>query len=154
MTKLKKGHYTTKARTAGAFVLLSRLPVVLLAAMVFLAPPAHVLAQQSAQSGTQAQGATKASATEDNAIRPFLLHILQRPNLTTTGVLVPRLLFEGTHTVGAAFLKHKTIKLPFNSTNLSGLNWAITLRIKSNQSDTLKTYILLLLASVGDAHVA
>jgi hypothetical protein len=45
--------------------------------------------------------------------------------LTATGGLVPRLLFEDTRTVAAAFLKRKTIKLPFNSTNLSGLNWAI-----------------------------
>ena len=77
MTKLKKVHYTTKARTAGAFVLLSRLLVVLLAAMVFLALPAHLLAQQSAQIGTQAQGATKALATADNAIRPFRVHVPQ-----------------------------------------------------------------------------
>jgi hypothetical protein len=76
------------------------------------------------------------SLEEHSTVAAFLLHILQRPNLTTTGASVPRLLFDGTRTVGAAFLKRKTIKLPFNSTNLSGLNWAIALRIKSNQSDT------------------
>ena len=55
----------------------------------------------------------------------FLLPNLQRPNLTTTGALVSRLLFKGTRTVGAAFLKRKTIKLRFNSNNLTGLHWAI-----------------------------
>jgi pimeloyl-ACP methyl ester carboxylesterase len=77
MTKLKKVRYTTKARTAGAFVLLSRLLVVLLTAMVCLAPLNRLLAQQPAQVGTQAQGAAKAIATEDNAIRPFRVHVPQ-----------------------------------------------------------------------------
>ncbi len=77
MTKLKKVHYTTKARTAGVFVLLSRLLVVLLAAMVFLAPLNRVLAQQPAQTDAQAQGAVKAIAAEDNAIRPFRVHVPQ-----------------------------------------------------------------------------
>jgi pimeloyl-ACP methyl ester carboxylesterase len=77
MTKLKKVRYTTKARTAGAFVLLSRLLVVLLAAMVFLAPLNRVLAQQPAQTDVQAQGAAKAIATEDNAIRPFHINVPQ-----------------------------------------------------------------------------
>lgn len=77
MTKLKKVRYKTKARTAGAFVLLPRLLVGLIVAMVFLAPPAWVLAQQSAQIGIQAQSAAKAIAAEDNAIRPFRVHIPQ-----------------------------------------------------------------------------
>jgi hypothetical protein len=76
------------------------------------------------------------SLEEYSTVAAFLLHILQRPNLTTTGALVPQLLFEGTRPNGAGALNRKTIKLPFNSTNLSGLNWAIALRIKSNQSDT------------------
>ncbi|BAZ21451.1 haloalkane dehalogenase 2 [Kalymmatonema gypsitolerans NIES-4073] len=77
MTKLKKVHYKTKARTAGAFVLLSRLLVALFAATVFLAPPARVFAQQSAQTGAQTQVAAKAIATKDNAIRPFRVHVPQ-----------------------------------------------------------------------------
>src|SRR5512145_2057664 len=71
MSELQKVHYTTKAHTSDAFVLLSRLLVALFAAMVSLAPPARVLAQQSAQAGVQAQGAAKASATGDTSIRPF-----------------------------------------------------------------------------------
>jgi pimeloyl-ACP methyl ester carboxylesterase len=76
MTKLKKVHYKTKARTAATFVL-SRLLVTLLAATVFLAPPARLLAQQFAQIGAQTQVAGKAIATEDNAIRPFRVHVPQ-----------------------------------------------------------------------------
>ncbi|MBW4456841.1 MAG: epoxide hydrolase [Nostoc indistinguendum CM1-VF10] len=76
MTKLKKVHYKTKARTAGTFVL-SRLLVALLAATVFLAPPARLLAQQFGQIGAQTQVAGKAIATEDNAIRPFRVHVPQ-----------------------------------------------------------------------------
>ncbi|MBD2532072.1 epoxide hydrolase [Nostoc flagelliforme FACHB-838] len=72
MIKLKKVHYKTKARTAVTFVLL-RLLVALLAATVFLAPPTRLLAQQFAQ--TQVAG--KAIATEDNAIRPFRVHVPQ-----------------------------------------------------------------------------
>jgi pimeloyl-ACP methyl ester carboxylesterase len=79
MTELEKVHYTTKAHTSGAFVLLSRLLVALFAAMVSLAPPARVLAQQSAQTGAQAQGAAKASATGDTSIRPFpKIHMPQK----------------------------------------------------------------------------
>lgn len=77
MTKLKKVHYKTKARTAGAFVLLSRLLVALFAATVFLAPPARVFAQQSAQIGAQTQVAAKAIATADNGIRPFRVNMPQ-----------------------------------------------------------------------------
>jgi pimeloyl-ACP methyl ester carboxylesterase len=77
MTKLKKVHYTTKARIAGVFVLLWRLLVVLFAAMVCLAPLNRVLAQQPAQTDAQPQGAAKAIATEDNAIRPFRVHVPQ-----------------------------------------------------------------------------
>ncbi|MCF2151425.1 epoxide hydrolase [Desmonostoc muscorum LEGE 12446] len=72
---VKKVHYKTKARTARAFALL-RLLVALLAATVFLASPARVLAQQFAQIGAQAQVAAKA-ATKDNAIRPFRVHVPQ-----------------------------------------------------------------------------
>jgi hypothetical protein len=77
MTKLKKVHYKTKTRTAGTFVL-SRLLVALLAATVFLAPPARLLAQQFAQTSAQTQVAGKAIATEDNAIRPFRVHVPQK----------------------------------------------------------------------------
>ncbi|MBD2074281.1 epoxide hydrolase [Phormidium sp. FACHB-592] len=74
MTKLKKIHYKTKARTSGAFIL-SRLLFALLAAAIFLAPPARVLAQQSAQTIAQAQVVDKATA--DNAIRRFRVHVPQ-----------------------------------------------------------------------------
>jgi pimeloyl-ACP methyl ester carboxylesterase len=77
MTKLKKVRYKTKARTAGVFVLLSRLLVALFAATVFLAPPARVLGQQSTQTGAQTQITAKAIATKDNAIRPFRVHVPQ-----------------------------------------------------------------------------
>jgi pimeloyl-ACP methyl ester carboxylesterase len=77
MTKLKKVRYKTKARTAGAFVLLLRLLVGLFAATVFLAPPARMLAQQSVQTIAQTQVADKAIAIEDNAIRPFRVHVPQ-----------------------------------------------------------------------------
>ncbi|MCP6760432.1 MAG: epoxide hydrolase [Fischerella sp. CENA71] len=76
MTKLKKVHYKTKAHTAKAFFL-SRLLVALLAATVFLGPPARVLAQQFAQTSAQAQVTAKAITTEDNTIRPFRVHVPQ-----------------------------------------------------------------------------
>src|SRR5262249_3015089 len=69
--------YTTKPYTAGAFGLLSRLLVALFAATLYLAPPATVFAQQLAHSSAQAQSAIKASATEDNAIRPFRVNVPQ-----------------------------------------------------------------------------
>ncbi|WP_220186684.1 epoxide hydrolase family protein [Nostoc sp. ATCC 53789] len=84
MTKLKKVHYKTKARTAGTFVFLSLFLVALFVATVFLALPARLLAQQSAQTGAQTQVAAKAMsttgyayATKDNAIRPFRVHVPQ-----------------------------------------------------------------------------
>ncbi|MBW4455324.1 MAG: epoxide hydrolase [Nostoc indistinguendum CM1-VF10] len=77
MTKLKKVHYKTKARTASTFVLLSRLLVTFFVATVFLALPTRLLAQQSAQTGAQAQVAVKVIATKDNAIRPFRVHVPQ-----------------------------------------------------------------------------
>jgi pimeloyl-ACP methyl ester carboxylesterase len=77
MTKLKKVHYKTKAHTAGAFVLLSRFLVALFVATVFLALPTRLLAQQSAQTDAQTQVAGKAIATENNAIRPFRVHVPQ-----------------------------------------------------------------------------
>ncbi|MBC1224263.1 epoxide hydrolase [Nostoc sp. UCD121] len=69
---IKKVHYKTKARTA---VVLSLLLVALLAAT--LAPSARVLGQQFAQTDAQTQVAGKASATEENAIRPFRVHVPQ-----------------------------------------------------------------------------
>lgn len=77
MTKLKKVRYKTKVRAAGAFFLLPRLFVGLFVAIVFLASSACVLAQQSAQTATQAQSAAQAIAAEDNAIRPFRVHVSQ-----------------------------------------------------------------------------
>jgi hypothetical protein len=69
MTKLKKVPYKTKALTSGAFVL-SRLLVGFLIATVFLALPARILAQQSAQTRAQIQ-------VVDKAIRPFHVHVPQ-----------------------------------------------------------------------------
>ena len=69
MTKLKKVRYKTKARTSGTLVL-SRLLVALLVATVFLALPARILAQQSAQTRAQIQ-------VVDKAIRPFHVHVPQ-----------------------------------------------------------------------------
>jgi hypothetical protein len=77
MTKLKKVRYKTKTRTAGTFVLLSRLLIALFATPVLLAPPVHVLAQQSAQTGAQTQVMSEAIAIEDNAIRLFRVHVPQ-----------------------------------------------------------------------------
>ncbi len=77
MTKLRKVRYKTRTRTAGTFVLLSRLFVALFAATVLLALPVHVLAQQSAQTGAQTQVVSEVIATEDNAIRPFRIHVPQ-----------------------------------------------------------------------------
>ncbi|MBD1889732.1 epoxide hydrolase family protein [Coleofasciculus sp. FACHB-SPT9] len=77
MTKLKKVRYKTKARTAGTFVLLSRLLIALFAATVLLALPVHVLAQQSAQTRAQTQVVSEAIGTEDNTIHPFRVHVPQ-----------------------------------------------------------------------------
>lgn len=70
MTKLKKVHYTTKARTIAAVGLFSRFLAVFFVAMVFLAPLDRVLAQQPAQTNAPAQ-------ITDKAIRPFRVHIPQ-----------------------------------------------------------------------------
>jgi pimeloyl-ACP methyl ester carboxylesterase len=74
MIKLKKVRYKTKARNAGTSVL-SRLLVALFVVTMFLVLPARVLAQQSVQNSAQAQ--VEVSATEDNAIRPFNVHVPQ-----------------------------------------------------------------------------
>ena len=76
MTKPKKVRYKTKPCTAGAFVL-SRLLVGFLLAMVVLALPVRLLAQQSSQTRAQTQAVDKAIATEDNAIRPFRVQVPQ-----------------------------------------------------------------------------
>ena len=76
MTHLKKVHYPTKPHTVVA-VFLSRLLVALFVATVFLAPLTRVLAQQPAQTSAQAQVMDRAIATEDNAIRPFQVHVPQ-----------------------------------------------------------------------------
>ncbi|MBD1865258.1 epoxide hydrolase [Trichocoleus sp. FACHB-46] len=57
--------------------MLLRLLVVLFAATVLLALPIHMLAQQSAQTGAQIQVEGEAIATQDNAIRPFRVHVPQ-----------------------------------------------------------------------------
>ncbi|MBW4696243.1 MAG: epoxide hydrolase N-terminal domain-containing protein [Lyngbya sp. HA4199-MV5] len=75
MPNLKKVHYATKTRTTAAVVLLSRFLVGFLVATVFLGLPAHLLAQQSAQTGVQTQVTHKAIV--NNAIRPFRVHVPQ-----------------------------------------------------------------------------
>jgi pimeloyl-ACP methyl ester carboxylesterase len=77
MTKLKKVRYKTKTRTVRAFVLFSRFLIALFAATVFLALPVRVLAQQFAQTNAQTQVVVEAIATENNAIRPFHVHVPQ-----------------------------------------------------------------------------
>jgi hypothetical protein len=72
MTKLKKVRYKTKARTVGAFVLLSGLLVMLFAAVVLLAPPARVLAQQSAQVRAQTQVMASRSARDIRGASPYV----------------------------------------------------------------------------------
>jgi hypothetical protein len=72
MTKLKKVRYKTKARTVGAFVLLSGLLVMLFAAAVLLAPPARVLAQQSAQVSAQTQVMASPSARDIRGASPYV----------------------------------------------------------------------------------
>ena len=73
--QLEKVQYTIKTYTAGAFGLLTRLLVVILAATVFLTVPAAVPAQQPAQIGTQARSAAKTLAGEGDSIRPFRVNI-------------------------------------------------------------------------------
>jgi len=72
MTKLKKVRYKTKARTVGAFVLLSGLLVTLFAAAVLLAPSARVLAQQSAQVSAQTQVMASPSARDIRGASPYV----------------------------------------------------------------------------------
>ena len=76
-TKLKKVQRAAEARAGVAFGLLSRLLVVLLAAMIFPAPTSIVLAQQPAQTGTQTARAGSARAGGDDSVRPFRVHIPQ-----------------------------------------------------------------------------
>ena len=72
MTKLKKVRYKTKARTVGTFVLLSGLLVTLFAAAVLLAPPARMLAQQSAQASPQTQVMVSPSARDIRGASPYV----------------------------------------------------------------------------------
>ncbi len=73
--QLEKVQYTTKTYNADAFGLLTRLIVVILAAAVSLTVPAAVLAQQPAQTGTQAKSAAKTLAGEGDSIRPFRVNV-------------------------------------------------------------------------------
>jgi choline dehydrogenase len=65
--------------------------------------------------GAQQEGAglyqlTVKDGKRHSAAAAFLLPILQRPNLTTmTGVLVTRLLFEGTRAIGVEYLQEETL---------------------------------------------
>lgn len=72
MTQLKKVRYKTKPPIVGAFILLSGLLVTLFAAVVLLAPPTHVLAQQSAQTGAQTQVVDEASARDIRGASPYI----------------------------------------------------------------------------------
>ncbi len=75
--QLEKVQHAAKSHTAGAFGLLTRLIVVILAAAVSLTVPAAVTAQQPAQTGTQARSAAKTLASEDDSIRPFRINVPQ-----------------------------------------------------------------------------
>jgi hypothetical protein len=72
MTKLKKVRYTIKARTLGAFVLLSGFLVTILTAAVLLAPPDLVLAQEAAQANAQTQVMSVASAKDIRGASPYV----------------------------------------------------------------------------------
>ncbi|WP_199336856.1 DUF6130 family protein [Oscillatoria sp. FACHB-1407] len=72
MPKLNKVRYTIKARTISTFVLLSGLLAILFVAVVLLAPPDRVLAQQSAQASAQAQVMTVASARDIRGPSPYI----------------------------------------------------------------------------------
>ncbi|WP_341529876.1 GMC family oxidoreductase [Nostoc sp. UHCC 0302] len=62
------------------------------------------------QSGAGLYQLTIKDGKRHSAAAAFLMPILQRPNLTvTTGALVTRLLFEGTHTVGVEYLHEDTL---------------------------------------------
>ncbi len=69
--QLEKVQYTAKAQSAGDFGLLSRLLVVLFAAMMTLAPSAALLAQQPAQTAGQNQGEvrTETAVTQPGTVR-------------------------------------------------------------------------------------
>lgn len=62
--QLEKAQHTAKARTAGGIGLLSRLFVLLLAAMMSLAPSATLLAQQLARIAGQTPGVAAATKTQ------------------------------------------------------------------------------------------
>ena len=77
--QLEKVQYTATSFTAVCFSLLSRLLVVLFAAAVSLTVPAAVLAQQRAQTGTQARSATKTLAGESEALRETVTVVADVP---------------------------------------------------------------------------
>ena len=60
--------YTAKVQITRIFGLISRFLVVLLTAAISLTLPAAVLAQQTAESGTQALDAVRARAGEDDTV--------------------------------------------------------------------------------------
>lgn len=72
MTNLKKVHHKTKARTAGAFVLLSPLLVALFTTAVLLGLPVRVLAQQSAQISAPTQVVNEPSARDIRGASPYV----------------------------------------------------------------------------------
>src|SRR5690242_8871604 len=76
MTEIKKILDTTQAHTTGIGTL-SRLLVVLVTAMVFLASFTTVRAQQTAQSSAQPHSIAGAPTAEDTAIRPFHVNVPQ-----------------------------------------------------------------------------
>jgi hypothetical protein len=67
--QLEKVQHAAQAHTPGAFGLLSRFLVVLFAATVSLAPTVNALAQQPAQVGAPAQGATRAATSRRGSSR-------------------------------------------------------------------------------------
>ena len=72
---LENLQHTARARTVGAFRLLSRFLVVLFAATVFLAWAISVLAQQPTRADVQDRAAAGALAGEGDSIRPFRVNV-------------------------------------------------------------------------------
>jgi hypothetical protein len=75
--QLEKVQYKAKSCTAVRFGLLSRVLVVLFAAVVSQTAPAAAFAQQPAQAGAQARSAAKILAGESDSIRPFRVNVPQ-----------------------------------------------------------------------------
>jgi hypothetical protein len=77
MTQQRIEHDTNKANTTRFFLPLSRLFVALLAPALSLTAANVALAQRTVQRGNHTEGTVRSSASEDDRIRPFHVHIPQ-----------------------------------------------------------------------------